>query len=160
MSISDRARHEANTPVFESYDEVGYNYRLTDFQAALGISQLDRADKGLARRKAIARRYDEAFRDSKVVAPLPAEGHAYHLYVIRVSDRAGLYGHLRKHNIFAQVHYVPVHLMPYYRSLGHRKGDHPVAEAYYEQCLSIPMYHSLTDEDQDYVIDRINQFIS
>jgi hypothetical protein len=132
--------------------ELGYNYRLSDFQAALGTSQLKRAEENLAHRKALARRYDEAFRGTAVIPAPSAEGNAYHLYVIRVENRAGLYEHLRAHNIFAQVHYVPVHLMPYYRQFGHRKGDYPAAEQYYEQCLSIPMYHSLSNEDQDRVI--------
>lgn len=145
----------AQGPWYYEMQELGYNYRLTDFQAALGISQLQRADEGLQRRRAIAKRYDEAFKGTVVTAPLSAEGHAYHLYVIRVTDRAGLYEHLRKHQVFAQVHYVPVHLMPYYKQLGHRKGDHPKAEAYYEQCLSIPMFPSMTDEEQGYVISTI-----
>lgn len=138
--------------------ELGYNYRLTDFQAALGISQLTRADENLQRRKQIAQRYDSAFEGSNVIIPLSSEGHAYHLYVIRVNNRLGLYEHLRANNIFAQVHYVPVHLMPYYAQFGFKKGDFPNAEAYYEQCLSIPMYHSLSNEDQEYVIETILNF--
>jgi UDP-4-amino-4,6-dideoxy-N-acetyl-beta-L-altrosamine transaminase len=140
--------------------ELGYNYRLTDFQAALGISQMDRADENLSKRKAIAKRYDEAFKNSALITPVATKGHAYHLYVIRVENRAGLYEYLRSHNIFAQVHYVPVHLMPYYQQLGHKKGDFPLAEAYYEKCLSIPMYHSLTEDEQSFVIDTINSFIN
>ena len=152
------AEEVAQGPWYYEMQELGYNYRLTDFQAALGTSQLGRADENLARRRQLARRYDEAFRNSAVITPLPDAGHAYHLYVIRVSDRAGLYEHLRAHSIFAQVHYVPVHLMPYYRQFGFKKGDFPNAEAYYEKCLSIPMYHSLSDEDQQYVIDTITDF--
>jgi UDP-4-amino-4,6-dideoxy-N-acetyl-beta-L-altrosamine transaminase len=135
--------------------ELGYNYRLTDFQAALGISQMTRADESLSRRKELAKRYDAAFKDSKVITPLSFEGNAYHLYVIQTENRSGLYEHLRANNIFAQVHYVPVHLLPYYKHFGNKKGDYPNAEAYYDKCLSIPMYHSLSDEDQDYVIDTI-----
>src|SRR5262249_30820841 len=100
--------------------ELGYNYRLTDFQAALGVSQLSRADEGLERRKEIAKHYQEVF--STVPGILHqsgvVEGHAYHLYIIQVNDRLGLYNHLRQNNIFAQVHYIPVHTMPYYRGLG------------------------------------------
>lgn len=138
--------------------ELGYNYRLTDFQAALGISQLTRADENLKRRKQIALRYDKAFAGTDVIPPLSPEGHAYHLYVIRSGNRPGLYEHLRANNIFAQVHYVPVHLMPYYSRFGFKKGDFPNAESYYEQCLSIPMYHSLSDEDQEYVIESVLNF--
>lgn len=138
--------------------ELGYNYRLTDFQAALGISQLTRANENLKRRIQIAKKYDEAFATAEIVTPLSTEGHAYHLYVIKSDRRAELYDYLRSKNIFAQVHYVPVHLMPYYKQFGFKKGDFPNAEAYYEKCLSIPMYHSLTEEDQDYVIESILNF--
>lgn len=140
--------------------ELGYNYRLTDFQAALGLSQLNRAQPGLDRRRALAKKYDQAFKDSKVVCPLSAEGNAYHLYVIQVEDRIGLYNHLRSHGIFAQVHYVPVHLMPYYKQFGFKKGDFPVAESYYEKCLSLPMYPSLTDQEQQFVLEKIFSFVN
>ncbi len=140
--------------------ELGYNYRLTDFQAALGTSQLTRADKNLERRRTLAKQYDAAFKDSEVVTPSSINGNAYHLYVIQVEDRLGLYNHLRANNIFAQVHYVPCHLMPYYKQFGFKKGDFPMAEAYYDKCLSIPMYHSLSDEDQAYVIETIKNFKS
>lgn len=145
-------------PWYYEMQELGFNYRLTDFQAALGTSQLLRADENLDRRKQIAKKYDEAFKDSKIIKPPSNAGHAYHLYVIKTAERLGLYEHLRTNNIFAQVHYVPVHLMPYYKQFGHKKGDYPFAEAYYEKCLSIPMYHSLSDEDQDHVINTILNF--
>jgi UDP-4-amino-4,6-dideoxy-N-acetyl-beta-L-altrosamine transaminase len=138
--------------------ELGYNYRLTDFQAALGSSQMNRAGENLERRKVLALRYDLAFKDTGIHAPLAIAGHAYHLYVIQVADRLGMYEHLRNNGIFAQIHYVPVHLMPYYQQLGHKKKELPHAEQYYEKCLSIPMYHSLSDEDQDFVIQTILAF--
>jgi hypothetical protein len=81
------------------------------------------------------------------------------LYVIQVEDRLGLYNHLRSKNIFAQVHYIPVHMMPYYQSLGYQKGSMPVAEAYYSKCLSLPMYPTLTNEEQQFVIETIQQFL-
>ncbi|MEQ1732912.1 MAG: UDP-4-amino-4,6-dideoxy-N-acetyl-beta-L-altrosamine transaminase [Bacteroidia bacterium] len=140
--------------------ELGYNYRLTDFQAALGTSQLARANEGLARRREIAARYDAAFTNSKVTAPLSYQGNAYHLYVIQTNDRLGVYNHLKTQNIFAQVHYVPVHLMPYYAQFGHKKGDYPLAEAYYDKCLSLPMYPALSNEEQDFVIATILNYIN
>ena len=145
-------------PWYYEMQELGYNYRLTDFQAALGTSQLTRADENLEKRRNIAKRYDQAFRNSGIVTPLATTGHAYHLYVIRVNDRARLYEHLRKHGIFAQIHYVPVHLMPYYKQYGHKRGDYPHSEQYYEQCISIPMYHSLSEDDQQHVIKVILNF--
>lgn len=138
--------------------DLGYNYRLTEFQAALGISQLDRAAENLERRRVLAQRYDEAFIDTPVTRPELESGHAWHLYVIRTEQRKALYEFLRSREIYAQVHYVPVHLMPYYKQFGHKKGDFPAAEAYYERCLSIPMYHSLSDEEQDRVINTILEF--
>lgn len=138
---------------------LGYNYRLPDMNCALGTSQLQRADAGLARRRALAARYDVAFAGDAAVRALPPDaGHAYHLYIVRVPNRRGLYDFLRTRNIFAQVHYIPVHRMPYYEALGHRAGDYPHAEAYYEECLSLPLYPTLTDEEQDYVIGCVREF--
>ncbi|SEW03545.1 UDP-4-amino-4,6-dideoxy-N-acetyl-beta-L-altrosamine transaminase [Chitinophaga arvensicola] len=145
---------------------LGYNYRLTDFQAALGLSQLKRADAGLKRRLEIAKTYDEAFIDnSKIkVQGLQLEAgdfeHAYHLYIIKVADRLGLYNYLRTKNIFAQVHYFPTHLMPYYQQFGWKQGDFPMAEAYYSECLSLPMYPTLDHAQQQFVIDQINEFLN
>ncbi|WP_460907596.1 UDP-4-amino-4,6-dideoxy-N-acetyl-beta-L-altrosamine transaminase [Spirosoma areae] len=141
--------------------ELGYNYRLTDMQAALGMSQLSRVDAMLVRRQEIAKRYDEAFGGTSVTILVPPAGviHAYHLYVIQVDDRKGLYDFLRTKNIMAQVHYIPVHLMPYYQQLGWKPGNFPNAERYYARCLSLPMFPTLTDAEQAYVIDAVTQFV-
>lgn len=145
--------------------ELGYNYRLTDIQAALGCSQMDRAETNLLKRKAIALRYDIAFKEHKhIYSPQveikndPSVSHAYHLYIIRCKNRLRLYNYLREKNIFCQVHYIPTHLMPYYRQFGWKEGDMPVAEKYYKECLSLPMYPTLSLEEQEYVIDQINTF--
>jgi len=145
---------------------LGYNYRMPDMLCALGISQLDRADAGLQARQAIARKYNAAFapeKKIKILNPLAyASGktpahifHAYHLYIILVQDRKELYDYLRENEILTQVHYIPVPSMPYYKELGWQKNDFPLAENYYEHCLSLPMFPSLTEEDQQYVIDKI-----
>lgn len=141
--------------------ELGYNYRISDINCALGLSQLARADEGLARRRELAAQYDTAF------APLPgvtvlgqdAPGHAYHLYVIQVARRRELYDFLKTKQIFAQVHYIPVHRMPYYERLGWQKGDFPLVESYYQQCLSLPMFPTLTDDEQAYVVACIRDFL-
>jgi dTDP-4-amino-4,6-dideoxygalactose transaminase len=86
------------------------------------------------------------------------KGHAFHLFIIKVKNRLDLYNHLKEKNIFAQIHYIPVHTMPYYKSLGFKKGDFSISELYYEGCLSLPMYPTLTDEEQNYVIDVIVNF--
>lgn len=140
--------------------ELGFNYRITDLQAALGVSQLSRADEGLKKRRLIAERYQRAFTDKEYILGQSGcvEGHAYHLYVVKFKDRIGLYDYLRTKNIFAQVHYIPVHLMPYYKSFGWKLGDMPFAEEYYKHCLSLPMYPTLSDEEQQFVIDTIGEY--
>ncbi|WP_333875377.1 UDP-4-amino-4,6-dideoxy-N-acetyl-beta-L-altrosamine transaminase [Flavobacterium sp.] len=141
---------------------LGFNYRLTDFQAALGLSQLKRADDGLGRRRAIAAQYEKAFTGLPFIKGQSGvvEGHAYHLYVIEVEDRLGLYNYLRTQNIFAQIHYIPCHLMPYYRQFGWKEGDKPFAEQYYKHCISLPMYPTLTDEELQFVIDTVIRYYS
>ena len=140
--------------------DLGFNYRLTDFQAALGLSQLNRADEGIFRRRDIAKTYAEAFKEKSFIKGQSGvvEGHAYHLYIIEVENRLGLYNYLRTQNIFAQIHYIPCHLMPYYRQFGWKEGDMPNAENYYRHCISLPMYPSLSDEEQDFVIKEILYF--
>lgn len=140
--------------------DLGYNYRITDFQAALGLSQLKRADEGLKRRREIAATYQEAFQNKPFVKGQSGvvEGHAYHLYVLEVENRLGLYNYLREYQIFAQIHYIPTHLMPYYRQFRWKEGDLPNAEEYYKRCISLPMYPTLTNEEQDFVIEKINEF--
>ena len=142
--------------------DLGYNYRISDIQAALGISQLGGAIKGLALRREIAKRYFEAFKYEKKIIRQSGwvDGHAYHLYVIEVENRLGLYNHLRENLVFSQVHYVPCHLMPYYRERGWKKGDRPHSEKYYEQCLSLPIYPTLNLKDQQKIISLVKNFLS
>ena len=139
---------------------LGYNYRLTDFQAALGISQLTKASEGLNRRRNIAKIYAEAFEGKPWLRSQSGniEGHSYHLYIIEVDKRLELYNFLKTKSIYTQVHYIPIHLMPYYREFGWDEGDMPVAEKYYSGCLSLPMYPTLSATEQEYVINQINIF--
>lgn len=139
---------------------LGFNYRLTDFQAALGISQLKRAEKGLRKRRDIAEIYETSFRGKSYVNGQSGliEGHAYHLYILLTVDRLGLYNYLKDNGIFAQVHYIPCHLMPYYKDLGWKEGDMPSSEGYYKECLSLPMYPTLTETEQQFVINKIDEF--
>ena len=142
--------------------DLGYNYRMPDILASLGISQLQRAKEGIARRIEIAKRYDEAFQNTPININVGKyrEGNAYHLYIIQVERRKELYDFLRNHHIFTQVHYIPVHLMPYYRQLGWKAGDLHRAERYYEKCLSLPMFPTLTNDEQDKVIELTVQFFN
>ena len=139
---------------------LGYNYRLTDMQAALGISQLAKNPKGLIRRNEIADKYKNAFKNSKIkFQTLPEDSyHAHHLFVIEIADRKGLYDYLKEHNIFAQIHYIPLHTLPYYKEIGYGDADLSNAENYYKQCISLPMYPSLMDEEQDYVIQKVMEY--
>lgn len=142
--------------------ELGYNYRITDIQAALGTSQLKVARKNVEIRRELVRRYNDAFKDIKAIkTPYEASDvyHAYHLYIIQVDDRLGLYNFLRENKIFAQVLYYPLHLMPYYKQFGNKEGDLPVVEEYYKHCLALPMFPTLTSEQQEYVIDKVKEFI-
>ena len=142
--------------------ELGYNYRLTDFQAALGLSQLQRADEGIKRRREIAITYDNAFKNQDFIQGQSGvvAGHAYHLYVIEVPDRLGLYNYLRENHVYAQIHYIPCHLMPYYRGQGWNEGDRLNAENYYKHCISLPMYPTLGTTDQKLIIELVEKFYS
>lgn len=139
---------------------LGFNYRITDFQAALGTSQLQRADEGLMKRRSISSIYNEAFNGQSFIKSQSGvvEGHAYHLYIIEVENRLGLYNYLRENKVFAQIHYIPCHLMPYYRELGWKEGDFPVSEYYYKGCISLPIYPNLSDEELRFVIKLIKNF--
>lgn len=154
-------------PVQNAYPEwymemqiLGFNYRITDIQAALGISQLARADFGIERRIQIAKKYQLAFENKDFIKRQVGfiEGHAYHLYIIEVDKRLDLYNFLRSKSIFAQVHYIPTHLMPYYKRLGNKVGDYPLSEDYYTSCLSLPIYPTLTDVEQEFVISSLLSF--
>lgn len=140
--------------------DLGYNYRLTEIQASLGISQLKRIDSNLISRKNIARKYQSFFEQKKYNLKFSEtnELHAYHLYVIETENRLELYNYLKSKSIYCQIHYYPLHLMPYYRSFGFKLGDYPNSENYYKKCLSLPMYHSMTNKEQDYILNKIELF--
>ncbi len=154
----DPAEMEENHgPWFYEMAELGFNYRITDMQAALGRSQLAAADTGLARRNEIAKKYQKAFAGTKIKMQSVPPGleHAWHLFVVRVPERKRVFENIREKGIYAQVHYIPVHLMPYYKRFGWKAGAMPVAERYYQECISLPMYPALTDSEQDYVIASV-----
>lgn len=135
---------------------LGFNYRIPDILCALGLSQLRKADAGLSRRRAIAKKYDLVFEEAgiKHLQHPTDNGHAYHLYIIRVNNRKELYNKLRADGIYAQIHYIPVHTLPYYKKIyGEQTLKH--AEHYYDECISLPMYPTLTEREQDYVIQKV-----
>ena len=142
--------------------ELGYNFRMTDMAAALGISQMSRLDEFVRRRRAIAARYDEAFRPLPIVNPWqhPDTRSAFHLYPIRIPGGSGIrkkvFDGLRKAEILVNVHYIPVHTQPYYRQFGFKAGDFQEAEHHYQETISLPMFPSLSDESLAYVIRQLS----
>jgi len=166
---SDHRQREAEGSWFYEMVDLGYNYRLTDFQCALGTTQLRRLPAWVARRQEIARRYDDAFADILGLKPLGLRAdisHAYHLYVIRLdterlsTDRAGLFRSLRAEGIGVNVHYIPVHLHPFYRNrFGTGAGMCPVAEDAYEKILSLPIFPRMSDQEVDDVIDAVTKVV-
>ncbi|AXE99969.1 UDP-4-amino-4,6-dideoxy-N-acetyl-beta-L-altrosamine transaminase [Paraburkholderia hospita] len=147
--------------------ELGFNYRITDIQAVLGLSQLKRLDGFLARRRMLVQRYDTLLKNLPLQLPqLDAlDESAWHLYVVRVkdnsahADRRAVFDALRAADIGVNVHYIPVHLQPYYRRLGFKPGDFPQAEQYYREALSLPLYAALTDAQQDRVVAQLKRVL-
>lgn len=155
-------------PWYYQQVELGFNYRITDMQAALGLSQLGKLDGFLARRRALVTRYQGLLAELPLTLPAlqPEAESAWHLYVVRVQTERLSISHrevfdgLRAAGIGVNVHYIPVHLQPYYRDLGFKPGDFPEAEAYYAQAISLPMYPAMTDEQQDFVVDQLRRLLS
>lgn len=146
---------------FYEMQELGFNYRLTDIQSALGITQLAKNNLGVARRNEIATVYKEAFK-SKLKFQISEKGklNSHHLFVIEVENRKELYDYLLKNNIFAQIHYIPIHTLPYYKKIGYKGADLINSENYYSKCLSLPMYPSLSEKEQSFVIEAVNYYIN
>ena len=138
--------------------ELGYNYRMTDIQCALGISQMKRLDEFLIKRRALVKRYDEAFKDVEgIVTPFTKDEctSSWHLYVIQVENRKEVFDKLRAAGIGVNVHYIPVHKHPYYQKNGYVDVVCENAEKLYQHMISLPLYPDLTEEEQDYVIEKI-----
>jgi UDP-4-amino-4,6-dideoxy-N-acetyl-beta-L-altrosamine transaminase len=156
--------HKNEGQWYYEMQDLGYNYRITDIQCALGLSQLEKLERFVKRRNEIARMYDEAFRGNEklVNPPKPPQNsrHAYHLYPVCFTgvDRKKIFMDLREIGIFCQVHYIPVHLQPYYRErFGYHDGDFPVAENFYQSEISLPMFPAMSDEDVERVIVGVQE---
>ncbi|BAV73648.1 UDP-4-keto-6-deoxy-N-acetylglucosamine 4-aminotransferase [Pseudomonas chlororaphis subsp. aurantiaca] len=154
-------------PWYYQQTELGFNYRITDLQAALGLSQLDKLDAFIARRRQLAARYDRLLADLPLTLPQAQEQaqSAWHLYVVRLQPERIRRSHrevfeaLREAGVGVNLHYIPVHLQPYYRDLGFAAGDFPEAERYYAEAISLPLFPALEDEQQTYVVEQLRQLI-
>ena len=154
-------------PWYYEMHSLGFNYRITDFQCALGLSQFQKLDAFCERRKEIAKAYDKAFNNS-IIKPLYVfDGKSsYHLYVVRVNfalvsiTKAELFNKMREKNIGLQLHYIPINKQPYYVSLGYGEEKTPIMDKYYEECFSLPMYPALSDEEQNYVIKSLFEVLA
>jgi len=158
----DRCRLEHNDgPWYYEMQEVGYNYRITDFQCALGWSQLNNLKGWVARRRDIAARYRMAFAELSYISMQPelsGRESSYHLFVIRVPYRKLFFEKLRDSGVGVQVHYIPIHFHPYYRDrFGYARGAFPNAEKYYSEAISLPIFPAMTDEDIDRVIESVKE---
>ena len=155
-------------PWYYEMQELGFHYRVTDIQCALGLSQLKKLDQFLARRTALARSYDQAFAGMQAIRPAQSLGRdrsGHHLYVLRIDyaaaliSRAELMHSLTAKKIVTQVHYIPVPAQPYYQRLGFQLANYPNAQGFYDQALSIPLFYGLTDEQQGFVVLAIKELV-
>lgn len=157
---------EQQGPWYYQQQELGFNYRLSDIHAALGLSQLKRLDAFITARRTLAHRYHEAFSDLPVQLPIPSglatDSSAWHLYMIEIlrGDRKILFEQLHSKGVGVNVHYIPIHLQPYYKNLGFRAGQFPSAERFYQRALTLPLFPDLTTEQQDYVISAVKEVLA
>ena len=155
--------HPPHGPWYYQQTELGFNYRMTDLQAALGLSQLTRLDGYVARRHELARKYGDTFYKTQITPQQKQQDcySSYHLYVVRIPEGEPEYSHLnvfeslRSTGIGVNVHYIPVHLQPYYSRLGFHQGQFPEAESYYQQAISLPLFPTLTDEQVDFIATHL-----
>lgn len=159
--------HEPDGPWYYQQIELGYNYRLSEMQAALGLSQIERLDQYVERRRELAANYDDALDGLPLTTQWqhPDAYSAYHLYIFRLEEdiagtgRRQLFEFLRRQGVGVNVHYIPIHTQPWYLRLGFGVGDYPEAEAYYREAISLPLFPSLTDDDQATVINALRKAI-
>ena len=152
--------HGADGPWYYQQIDLGYNYRMTELQAALGFSQMDKLDEFVARRRYLVSRYDKLLQDLPMITPHVLEGAnpSWHLYMVRVDfsklqmNKVQLFAEMKKRGVVLNLHYIPVHTQPYYQDLGFKQGDFPQSEKYYEEIFTLPLYYGLTDEQQDDVV--------
>lgn len=164
---ADLMTQGADGPWYYQQIELGFNYRMTDLQAALGCSQMDSLDEFVARRRYLVKRYNEKLKELPLRTPYQDEATnpSWHIYIIRVDftkvtlSKKEIFARMRDRGIALNLHYIPVHTQPYYRNLGFKKGDFPVSETYYEEAITLPLYYDLTDEQQDQIIQALKDVL-
>lgn len=159
--------HEADGPWYYQQIDLGYNYRMTEMQAALGYSQMDRLDEFVSRRRYLVNRYNDLLKDMAVVTPyvLPETNPSWHLYMVRADfsklniKKQQLFAEMKKRGIVLNLHYIPVHTQPYYKNLGFKNGDFPNSEKYYEEIFTLPLYYDLTETQQDKIVVALQEIL-
>ena len=156
-------QYKSEGPWYYEQLDLGFNYRVTDIQAALGLSQLSRLDEFIQKRRALVNRYNQALANLPITMPFEAEycHSAWHLYMVRVdpNERRRIFEAMRKANIGVNVLYIPVHTQPYYQQLGFSWSDFPNAETYYRSAIALPLFPTLTHKQQDYVIQQLKDLV-
>jgi len=156
-----RMTRESDGPWYYEQIDLGFNYRMTDLQAALGISQMDRLDEFLSRRRYLANRYNELLKDLPLILPYQHKdtNSSWHIYVVKLEtektkiNKRTLFTEMKKRGIALNLHYIPVHLQPYYQDLGFQTGDFPHSEKYYAEAFTLPLYYSLSEKQQDEIVN-------
>lgn len=163
----EKMTEDSHGPWYYQQIALGFNYRMTDVEAALGLSQLKKLPVFLEKRNTLAAHYDERFASKENISPLKQSNNrysSYHLYVVRASgltrkEHAFVVEQLRDKGVFAHLHYIPIHCQPYYKNLGFNIGDFPNAESYYEQAITLPLFPELTREQIDLIVDSLSRIL-
>ncbi|KAF7774113.1 hypothetical protein PCIT_a0508 [Pseudoalteromonas citrea] len=166
-SVDTEMTEPSQGPWYYQQVSLGFNYRMTDIHAALGLSQLQKVDTFIAKRNQLASLYNDLLNDTLIAPLFLVEGtySAYHLFVVQLTvpckaKHRELVTQLRRHNIMGHVHYIPIHLQPYYQAMGFKSGDFPNAERYYESAVTLPLHPGLTIEQVQYVVDTVHDILS